>query len=165
MLLEMKVFGIAVDPFTNAPIVILKDEDEVNTLPVWIGVLEAGAIASEVEKIRFSRPMSHDLIKNLLVTLDLNLERVEIIDIRNNVYYAAIHIRTKDDRAYALDARPSDAIAIALRMEAPIYVETSVLDKSRDVDLSSVSGKNASSEEILDLLENLSPEDFGKYKM
>ncbi len=163
----MKVFGIAIDPFTNAPIVILKDAEEVNTLPVWIGVLEAGAIASEVEKIRFSRPMSHDLIKNLLVSLGLKLERVEIVDIRNNVYYANLHITAEDKRSYTLDARPSDAIAIALRMDAPIYVETSVLDKSRDVDLGSVGEKEGGkgAEDILDLLENLSPEDFGKYKM
>jgi len=165
MLLEMKVFGIAVDPFTNAPIVLLKDADEVNTLPVWIGVLEAGAIASEVEKIRFSRPMSHDLIKNLLLTLGLKLERVEIIDIRNNVYYATIHIVTEDEKSYALDATPSDAIAIALMMDAPIYVDTAVLDKSRDVDLGAADVKGAGTEDILDLLENLSPEDFGKYKM
>ncbi len=162
----MKVFGIAIDPFTNAPIVILKDAEEVNTLPVWIGVLEAGAIASEVEKIRFSRPMSHDLIKNLLNTLGLKLDRVEIIDIRNNVYYANLQIVTEDKKSYTLDARPSDAIAIALRMEAPIYVETSVLDKSRDVDLGAISSKEGGgAEDILDLLENLSPEDFGKYKM
>ncbi len=169
MLLEMKVFAIAIDPFTNAPIVILKDSDEVNTLPVWVGVLEAGAIASEVEKIRFSRPMSHDLMRNLLTTLELRLERVEITDIRNNVYYATLHILSRDEKTYSLDSRPSDAIALALRMEAPIYVDTSVLDKSRDIELGSIGsgGKSEKSgaEDVLDLLDELSPEDFGKYKM
>jgi len=169
MLLEMKVFAIAMDPFTNAPIVILKDADEINTLPVWIGVLEAGAIASGIEKVRFSRPMSHDLMGNLLKTLGLKLEKVEIADIRDNVYYASIHIVSKDKVAYTLDARPSDAIALALRMEAPIYVDTVVLDKSTDMDLGSMPGKDGGkktgTEDILDLLEELSPEAFGKYKM
>jgi len=169
MLLEMKVFAIAIDPFTNAPIVILKDADEVNTLPVWIGVLEAGAIASEIEKIRFSRPMPHDLMSNLLKVLDMSLEKIEIADIRDNVYYASIHLISKDKKSYTLDSRPSDAIALALRMEAPIYVDSTVLDKSTDMEIGSIQGndgeKKAGSEDILDLLEELSPEDFGKYKM
>ncbi len=169
MLLEMKVFAIAIDPFTNAPIVILKDADEVNTLPVWIGVLEAGAIASEIEKIRFSRPMPHDLMSNLLKLLGLTLQKIEIADIRDNVYYASIHISSKEKKSYTLDSRPSDAIALALRMEAPIYVDTLVLDKSTDIDLGSMpgsdGGKKAGAEDILDLLDELSPEDFGKYKM
>jgi len=167
MLLEMKVFAIAIDPFTNAPIVILKDAEEVNTLPVWIGVLEAGAIASEIEKIHFTRPMPHDLMSNLLKTLELKLEKIEIADIRDNVYYASIHIISEEKKSYTLDSRPSDAIALALRMEAPIYVDTTVLDKSVDVELGAMgAGKESGkTEDILDLLEELSPEDFGKYKM
>ncbi len=169
MLLEMKVFAITIDPFTNAPIVIMKDLEDENTLPVWIGVLEAGAIASEIENIHFSRPMTHDLFKNLLNTLDMTLESVEIADIIDNVYYAKLHMVSKDKETYTLDTRPSDAIAIALRMDAPIYVDTVVLDKSKDIDLGAVSGlgedKRIENGDSLDLLEDLSPEDFGKYKM
>ncbi|MFQ5427718.1 MAG: bifunctional nuclease family protein [Thermodesulfobacteriota bacterium] len=171
MLLEMRVFAITIDPFTNAPIVILKDLEEENTLPVWIGVLEAGAIASEVEKIQFSRPMTHDLFTNIFKSTSMSLDRVEITDIIENVYYARLLVVSKEKVTYTIDARPSDAIAIALRMEAPIYVDTIVLDKSRDIDVGAVRGKmgerveGANESEDLDILEDLSPEDFGKYKM
>ena len=148
---------------------ILKDLDDENTLPVWIGVLEAGAIASEVEKIHFSRPMTHDLFTNLLKKLGMSLERVEITDIIENVYYASLQIVSEQKVAYNIDARPSDAIAIALRMEAPIYVDTIVLDKSKDIDVGAAAGagggRTVDGGESLDLLEDLSPEDFGKYKM
>ncbi len=167
MLLEMKVFAITIDPFTNAPIVILKDLDEVNTLPVWIGVLEAGAIASEVESVHFSRPMTHDLFKNMVKMLNMSLKSIEITDIVESVYYARLHFISDESKTYSLDARPSDAIALALRMKAPIYVDTHVLDKSKDMDLSVLDGQDdiKGGGEALDLLEELSPEDFGKYKM
>ncbi|MFQ5354491.1 MAG: bifunctional nuclease family protein [Thermodesulfobacteriota bacterium] len=169
MLLEMKVFAITIDPLTNAPIVILKDNDDENTLPVWIGVLEAGAIASEIENIQFSRPMTHDLFTNLLRAVDMKLKSVEITDIIENVYYANLQIASETKGTFTIDARPSDAIAIALRMEAPIYVDTIVLDKSRDIDIGAVTGrdneKRPGEGESLELLEDMSPEDFGKYKM
>ncbi|MBI5643915.1 MAG: bifunctional nuclease family protein [Deltaproteobacteria bacterium] len=165
MFLKMKVFGLTIDPFTNVPIVILKDLEDKNTLPVWIGVLEASAIASELEKIQFSRPMTHDLLKEILKTLGAAVSKIEIIDIKENVYYANIYMESKSG-GFTLDARPSDAIAIALRAGAPIFVDTKVLEKSKSVDLRSEAGKEgAGSKDFLDSLEDLSPGDFGKYKM
>ncbi|MBI5826165.1 MAG: bifunctional nuclease family protein [Deltaproteobacteria bacterium] len=165
MYLEMKVFGVTVDPFTNVPIVILKDSDEKNALPVWIGVLEASAIASELEKIHFSRPMTHDLLKEVLKNLDVTVKKIEVNDLKDNVYYAAIHMAGKSG-SFILDARPSDAIALALRMGAPIFVDTCVLEKSRSMDLGKGHGKKDSgSVDLADTLDDLPPEDFGKYKM
>jgi len=165
MLVEMKVFGMTIDPFTNAPIVILKDLDEKNALPVWIGVLEASAIAAELEKVEFSRPMTHDLMKQMMKTLDVTIEKIEVNDLKDNVYYARIHMVSSGD-AFSIDARPSDAIALALRMSSPIFVDTRVLDKSRNIDMRPEHGsKGRSSKDLLDMLEQLSPDDFGKYKM
>ncbi len=164
MYLEMKVFGVTVDPFTNVPIVILKDSDEKNALPVWIGVLEASAIASELEKIHFSRPMTHDLLKEVLKNLDVTVKKIEVNDLKDNVYYAAIHMAGKSG-SFILDARPSDAIALALRMGAPIFVDTCVLEKSRSMDLSKQGRQDIASADLADTLDDLPPEDFGKYKM
>jgi bifunctional DNase/RNase len=165
MLLEMKVFGLTIDPFTNAPIVILKDLDEKNALPVWIGVLEASAIAAELEKIEFSRPMTHDLIKQIMKTLNIAVEKIEVNDLKDNVYYARIHLVSSGD-TFFVDARPSDAIALALRMSSPIFVDSRVLDKSRNIDMRTEHGKKGrSSKDLLDMLEDLSADDFGKYKM
>lgn len=165
MYLEMKVFGVTVDPFTNVPIVILKDSDEKNALPVWIGVLEASAIASELEKIHFSRPMTHDLLKEVLKNLDVTVKKIEVNDLKDNVYYAAIHMAGKSG-SFILDARPSDAIALALRMGAPIFVDTGVLEKSKSMDLGKGQEKKDSRPvDLADTLEDLPPENFGKYKM
>jgi len=161
----MKVFGVTLDPFTNAPIVILKDLEEKNALPVWIGVLEASAIATELENVRFSRPMTHDLLRSLLTETDTRVNKVEVNDLKDNVYYATIHLDSLNG-PLVLDARPSDAIAIALRMKSPIFVDSKVLDKSRSIELTgSGREKGAGSKDILDMLDELSPEDFGKYKM
>jgi hypothetical protein len=165
MLLEMKVFGLTIDPFTNAPIVILKDADEKHALPVWIGVLEASAIAAEIENIRFSRPMTHDLVKKMLNTLHIAVKKVEVNDLRDNVYYARIHLASNESN-YSIDARPSDAIALALRMSSPIFVDTKVIDKSKDMKMKKTSSEESnSSKELLDMLDELSPDEFGKYKM
>lgn len=161
----MKVFGLTIDPFTNAPIVILKDVDEKNALPVWIGTLEASAIASELEKIQFSRPMTHDLLKDMLGHLSISVTRVEVNDLKDNVYYATIHMNSNGN-SVVIDARPSDAIALALRMKSPIYVDTRVLDKSKQLDLAKEAGdKGAGSKELLEVLDQLAPDEFGKYKM
>ncbi|TAN61809.1 bifunctional nuclease family protein [bacterium] len=164
MLLKMKVFGLAIDPFTNAPIVILKDSDEKNALPVWIGVLEASAIASELEKIRFSRPMTHDLMREMLRAMNVSVKRIEVIDLKDNVYYASIHIDV-DGRLCVIDARPSDAIALALRMESPIFVDTSVLDKSKTLDITREGGTGSAPKDLLEVLSNMTADEFGKYKM
>jgi len=165
MLLKMKVFGLTIDPFTNVPIVILKDMEEKNVLPVWIGVLEASAIASELEKIQFSRPMTHDLMKEVLKNLNATVKKIEVNDLKDNVYYATIYM-SAESGDFTIDARPSDAIAMALRMSSPIFVDTKVLDKSKSIDLRDSEGKKGKgSKDLLETLEELSPGDFGKYKM
>lgn len=167
MLLKMKVSGLTVDPFTNVPIVILKDTDEKNVLPVWIGVLEASAIASELERIQFSRPMTHDLMKEILKNVDVKVKKIEVNDLKDNIYYATMYMSTNDGD-FTVDARPSDAIAIALRMNSPIYVDTKVIDKSKNADIGVSSDndkKDKGSKDLVELLEKLSPGDFSKYKM
>ncbi len=164
MFIEMKVAGLTIDPFTNAPIMILRDLEDKKTLPIWIGILEASAIASELEKLKFSRPMTHDLIKNILEEMEIKVKRVEVTDLKDNVYYATIHLE-KGDTTYQIDARPSDAIAIALRTGSPIFVENSILEKSKSIDLSADKDKKEGAQNLLELLDELGPEAFGKYKM
>ncbi len=161
------VTGLTIDPFTNMPIIILKDEAERNALPIWIGLIEASAIATELEKIELSRPMTHDLLKNILMDLKIEVLRVEVVDLQDNTFFANIHLRKNGD-TMIIDARPSDAVALALRMEAPIYVSKNVMEKSRKIDLSVESPEaeeSAKKEKWTEILEGLSPEDFGKYKM
>jgi len=167
MLLEMKVSGLTIDPFTNVPIVILKDADEKNVLPVWIGVLEASAIASELEKIQFSRPMTHDLMKEILKNVNVKVKKVEVNDLKDNIYYATMYMTTSAGD-FTIDARPSDAIAMALRTSSPIFVDSKVLDKSKNIDFTGGDDKKKKgkgSKGLAELLEELSPGDFGKYKM
>lgn len=152
----MKVQGITIDPLTNEPILVLRDASTDNILPVWIGVLEARAIAAEMEKIRFSRPMTHDLIINILKDVRVKVEKIEVTDLRDSVYYACIHMGT-DEGHVVVDSRPSDAIALALRMSAPIYVESKLLRKA---------GHDAEGgKEYLDAFERHTPSEYGKYKM
>lgn len=161
MFREMKVSGLTVDPFTNTPIVLLKDVEEKETVPIWIGFFEASAIGAQLEKVQLSRPMTHDLMKNLLETLGVTVTKIEVNDLRENTFYAIIHL-DMDGTHFAIDARPSDAIALALRTNAAIYVHEEVITKSRKIDLrQQQEGEGA----LDDLLEGLSPKDFGKYKM
>ncbi len=166
MLIEMKVFGLTIDPVTNTPIVILKDKDEKKVIPIWIGLFEASAIATELEKITFSRPMTHDLINEILRTVNVIVSRIEISDLKNNTFFANIYLQ-KDGVTFVVDARPSDAIAIAMRTNSPIFVDEKVISKSRDVDFGTkiTDLDNFKKEKLREFLENLSPEDFGKYKM
>ncbi|MBI5682967.1 MAG: bifunctional nuclease family protein [Deltaproteobacteria bacterium] len=166
MLLEMKVSALAVDPYTNATIVILKDLEDKNALPIWIGIMEATAIAVELEKIKLSRPLTHDLLKEILKTTGIDILKIEINDLKDNVYYAAIHLKRMSE-LHVIDSRPSDAIALAMRTNSPIFVSSKVIEKSRNIDLRKIKEypKDVKSEEWLDILENLSPEEFGKYKM
>jgi bifunctional DNase/RNase len=165
MLKEMKVAGITVDPFTNTPVVILKDLEEKDVLPIWIGLLEASSIATAIENIQTPRPMTHDLLKNLLDNLGVKVIKIEINDLKDNTYYALIHLDV-DNKRLVIDSRPSDAIAIALRTGASIFVEENVIKKSAKVDLSQKGDKVVTDTgEWEDILENLSPDDFGKYKM
>ncbi|HYA14216.1 MAG TPA: bifunctional nuclease family protein [Syntrophales bacterium] len=162
----MKVAGLTIDPLTNTPIVILKDLDEKKAIPIWIGLFEASAIATELEKITFSRPMTHDLIFELLKTLGVEVVKIEIHDLRNNTFFANIHL-LKNNETMVVDSRPSDAIALALRANAQIFVDEKVIEKSRNVDFGKKITEldNLKDEKLKEFLENLSPEDFGKYKM
>ena len=166
MLIKMKVAGLTIDPLTNTPIVILKDMDEKKAIPIWIGLFEASAIATELEKITFSRPMTHDLLYEILKAVDIEVIQIEIHDLRNNTFFANVHL-LRGGNTIVVDSRPSDAIALALRANAPIFVDEKVIEKSRNVDF----GKkitdldNLKDEKLKEFLENLSPDDFGKYKM
>lgn len=166
MLKPMSISKLTMDPITNSPIVILKEVNGDKTLPIWIGLMEATAIASKMEKIDFDRPMTHDLLENIIELLDAKVDKIEICDLRNNVYYALIHILHKDKKIQ-LDARPSDALALSLRVNAPIYVSEEVIDKSKHIDLMSAEAEVRTEEgkKWQEILENLNPEDFGKYKM
>ncbi|MBN1472805.1 MAG: bifunctional nuclease family protein [Syntrophaceae bacterium] len=166
MLIEMRVSGLTIDPITNTPIVILKDVEEKKAIPIWIGLFEASAIATELEKISFSRPMTHDLLNELLKILEAQVLKIEINDLRNNTFFAVIHL-SMNGKNFSIDSRPSDAIALALRAKSPIFVDEKVIEKSRSIDFDkSTSGVDKLNEEkIKEFLENLSPDDFGKYKM
>lgn len=165
MLVKMSVSGLTIDPYTNSPIMILKEEQGERSIPIWIGLLEATAIASELENIKFSRPMTHDLLRNMIQTLGAEVEKVEVCDLRDNTFFALIHMNG-EGKSLAMDARPSDAIALALRTKAPIFVNETVFEKSERIDLGSQEAlKDKDSKKWTEILENLSPEDFGKYKM
>lgn len=165
MLKEMKLSGLIMDSTTNAPVIILKDLEDKEVISLWIGLLEASAIAVELEKIDLPRPMTHDLVKNVLDSLNIKVLKVEIADLRDNTFYAYIHLGM-DGKTFTIDARPSDAIAIALRTKSPIYVDEDVIKKSKKMDLESIKevGKTDESKELKDLLERMSPDDF-EYKM
>ncbi|MGH7799797.1 MAG: bifunctional nuclease family protein [Thermodesulfobacteriota bacterium] len=158
MFLEMKVSGIALDPFTNTPIVILKDLTGERVLPIWIGFMEASAIAMELEKTPRARPLTHDLMKTLLETLKFSVIRVDVTDLRNDTFYAEIRLQ-RGSEEHIVDSRPSDAIAIALRTGSPIFVRDEVLEKSKKLEIDEEKDK------LNDLLEKIPPGDFGKYKM
>ncbi len=161
----MVISGLTVDPITNSPIVILREVEGDQTLPIWIGVLEATAIASELEGIKFSRPMTHDLIKSILDMAGIEVVRIEVSDLKNNTYYALIHIN-KDGKKMLIDARPSDAIALSLRVKAPIFVAQQVIDNSSQMEFKvEPEDKSEKGRKWQEILEGLNAEDFGKYKM
>lgn len=163
MFREMKVSGIAIDSITNTPIMILREVKGEQAIPIWIGLLEATAIATELEKIQFSRPMTHDLLRNVLREVGARVIKIEVIDLRENTYYAIITINT-GEREFQIDARPSDAIALALRTNSPIFVHDMVIERSKSLDMGH-NIKNEKGKSLTEILENFSPEDFGKYKM
>jgi len=163
---EMKVTGLTIDPFTSMPIIILKDADEKSALPIWIGLIEASSIATELEQIHLARPMTHDLVKNMLEQLKATVEKVNITELKDNTFYAEIVIKSGEG-TITLDSRPSDCIALALRTKAPIFVSRSVIEKSRKLDMpKEILGDDKNRQQKwAEILENLSPEDFGRYKM
>ncbi|HSC34446.1 MAG TPA: bifunctional nuclease family protein [Thermodesulfobacteriota bacterium] len=158
MFLLMKVSGIALDPFTNTPIVILKDTANEKTLPIWIGFMEASSIAMELEKTPRIRPITHDLVKNLIEKLKFIVTKIEVTDLRDDTFYARIYLK-RDSEEYSLDSRPSDAIAIALRTDSPIYVNEEVIEKSKKIEI------DEDKDKLAELLDKIPEGDFGKYKM
>ena len=161
MEVEMKIRGLMMDPVTNMPIVILRDVNGSVVLPIWVGVYEANAIALEIEKVSTPRPMTHDLIKNVLVGLNTHVHKVVVSELRDDTFYAVIWME-RDGHVISIDSRPSDALALALRLDCPIYVEDEVLKSSK---LASSINERVSSDELRKWLESLNDEDLGRYKM
>jgi len=161
MEIEMTIKGLMIDPITNMPIVILKDKEGDRVLPIWVGIFEANAIALQIENIATPRPMTHDLLKNVLNDLEASVQKIVVSELRDNTFYAMIYIN-RNESILAVDSRPSDAIALALRTKSPIFVEESVVESAKGMDLT----KDATdSERLQKWLESLNPEDLGKYKM
>jgi bifunctional DNase/RNase len=161
MLVEMTIKGLMVDPVTNMPIIILRDKDGQKVLPIWVGVFEANAIALQIENISTPRPMTHDLLRNVIHDLNGEVQRVVVCDLKDNTFYALIYVVCPGGTV-AIDARPSDAIALALRVRAPIFVEDSVIEHAKTIDFTS---DKSDSERLQKWLESLDPDDLGKYKM
>lgn len=161
MEVEMKIRGLMMDPMTNMPIVVLKDLSGDSVLPIWVGIYEANAIALEIEKVSTPRPMTHDLIKVLLMGLDVTVRKVVVNELKDDTFYALIWL-DRDGELISVDSRPSDALALALRHDCPIYVDDSVLQSSRN---SSTVSEKVNNEELRKWLENLNDEDLGRYKM
>ena len=168
----MVVGGLTLDPNTKMPIVVLKDPDNKLNLPIWIGPLEAASMATEIEGIKPQRPMTHDLLRNVLGDLGATVEAVEITELRENTYFARIELRTREGAGLQIDSRPSDAISIALRTKSPIYVAKQVLESSSELHEAPEQQDNATDQNLAsvsrdkwaEILEKMSPEDF-KYKM
>ena len=161
MEVEMKIRGLMMDPVTNMPIVILKDVGGNTVLPIWVGIYEANAIALEIEKVATPRPMPHDLIKSLLLGLSTGVRKVVVNELKDDTFYALIWLE-RDGEMISVDSRPSDALALALRLDCPIFVEDDVLKSSKVT--ASISDKD-NHEELKRWLEGLNDEDLGRYKM
>ena len=161
MELEVKIRGLMMDPATNTPVVVLQETHGTGVLPIWVGVPEAQAIAREIEKIEAPRPQTHDLLKNVLIGLDVHVQKVVVSDLKEDTFYALIWME-RDGQTMSMDSRPSDALALALRLDCPIFVEDEVLKSSK---ISSAISEKSTSEELRKWLEGLSDEDLGRYKM
>jgi len=161
MEIEMKIRGLMLDPVTQLPIVILRDLDGNSVLPIWVGAYEANAIALEIEKVTTPRPMTHDLIKNVLLGAEMDVRKVVVNELKDDTFYAVIWLE-RGGEIVSIDSRPSDALALALRMDCPIYVDDDVLQSSK---VSQAVSDKANSEELRRWLEGLSDEDLGQYKM
>jgi bifunctional DNase/RNase len=159
-LVPMSIKGLMLDPVSNSPIVVLKDDAEKFFLPIWVGIFEANAIALQLENVSTPRPMTHDLLRNMIAELDARVTRVVINDLRDSTFFAQIRVIT-GERTLELDARPSDAIALALRADAPIYVAQSVLEQAQTISPDS----DDQDEKMKKWFEQLDTDDLGKYKM
>jgi bifunctional DNase/RNase len=161
MEVEMKIRGLMMDPVTQMPIVILKDVGGNTILPIWVGIYEANAIALEIEKVTTPRPLTHDLIKTLLLGMEASLRKVVVSELRDDTFYAVIWLE-REGKLMTIDSRPSDALALALRLDCPIYVDDQVLQSSK---ANASASEKATSDELKRWLENLGDEDLGRYKM
>jgi bifunctional DNase/RNase len=161
MQIEMTIKGLMVDPVTNMPIILLRDSEGQKVLPIWVGIYEANAIALQIENVSTPRPMTHDLLKNVIADLHGQIKKIVVSDLKENTFYALIYLEVGGE-LMAVDARPSDAIALALRARAPIFVEETVIDHAKTVDLAPEKGD---AERLQKWLESLDPDDMGKYKM
>ncbi len=161
MEVEMKIRGLMMDPVTNTPIVVLKDVNGTAILPIWVGIFEANAIALEIEKVATPRPMTHDLIRHVLFGLNAGMRKVVVSELKDDTFYAVIWLE-KDGEMISVDSRPSDALALALRLDCPIYVEEAVI---RSAKVNNASAEKVNNEELRRWLESLSDEDLGRYKM
>jgi bifunctional DNase/RNase len=161
MEVEMKIRGLMMDPVTNTPIVVLKDAQGTAILPIWVGIYEANAIALEIEKVQTPRPMTHDLLKNLLLGLEVRVQKVVVSDLKDDTFYALIWME-REGKLMSMDSRPSDALALALRLDCPIFVDDEVLKNSK---VASAVSEKTTNEELRKWLEGLNDEDLGRYKM
>jgi bifunctional DNase/RNase len=161
MEVEMKIRGLMMDPMSNMPIVVLKDLAGDSVLPIWVGIYEANAIALEIEKVTTPRPMTHDLIKILLMGLDTSVNKVVVSELKDDTFFAQIWLE-RNGKLISVDSRPSDALALALRHDCPIYVDEKVLQTSRG---SNGVSEKVNNEELRKWLENLNEDDLGRYKM
>ncbi|MFC1812202.1 bifunctional nuclease family protein [Thermodesulfobacteriota bacterium] len=165
MLRKVNIAGMTMDPASNTPIIILKSVEDDQAIPIWIGLLEATSIASALQNVQFDRPMTHDLFKNFIKSMNIEVSKIEVCDLKDNTYYAKIYF-TSEDRSFSMDSRPSDAIAIALRFQAPIYVDDKIIEKSKQLETDlEMSDTSEEGKKWAEYLETLSPEDFGKFKI
>jgi bifunctional DNase/RNase len=162
MQIEMSIKGLMVDPITNMPIIILRDKDGQRVLPIWVGVSEANAIALQIENVTTPRPMTHDLLKNVIEDLKATVKKIVVSELKENTFYALIYLEVPAEGIVAIDSRPSDAIALALRAKAPIFVEEEVIDSAKTLD---AAPDKSDTERLQRWLESLDPDDLGKYKM
>lgn len=161
MEVEMKIRGLTMDPVTQMPIVVLKDVNGNTVLPIWVGIFEANAIALEIEKVSTPRPMTHDLLKTVLLGLEAAVKKVVVSDLKDDTFYALIWLE-RGGEMISIDSRPSDALALALRLDCPIYVDDIVLKTSK---LTNTVNEKVQSDELRKWLEGLNDEDLGRYKM
>ncbi|HWY42801.1 MAG TPA: bifunctional nuclease family protein [Candidatus Sulfotelmatobacter sp.] len=161
MEVEMKIRGLMMDPVTNMPIVVLKDVHGNSVLPIWVGVYEANAIALEIEKVQTPRPMTHDLLRNVFLGLEVRVDKIVVSDLKDDTFYAVIWVE-RDGQLMMIDSRPSDALALALRMDCPIFVDEQVLKNSK---VTSALAERTTTDQLRNYLEGLSDEDLGRYKM
>ena len=165
MFVEMKVRGLALDPLSNMPIIILRDDEDKRSLPIWVGIFEANAIALELEKISTPRPMTHDLIKNILESIEARVVKVAVTDLKENTFFAVLHLQLAGAE-YQVDSRPSDAIALALRVGAPIYVDEDVVRKAKTLEVATKEAEPVKTDDpdrVKEWLGSIKPEDFEKF--